>query len=142
MATKRPASTRIIQNLSNYVAANKLPVLPKRKPNLTSSEKEALKNLSQNRAIIIKPADKGSGIVLPNTKDYVFEAHRQLQDTNFYKKLDTDLTQQFADEINGLILDMFNNGEIDSQCYRFWQTNPKPGHFYTQDTQEYPTTPR
>ena len=108
-----------------------MPVLPKCKPNLTSSEKEALKNLSQNRAIIIKPANKGSGVVLLNMKDYVFEAHRQLQDTNFDKKLDTDLIQQFADEINDLILDMFNNGEIDSHCYRFLEhTNPKPGCFY------------
>ena len=55
--------------LSNYVAANKLPVLYKRKANLTLPEKEALKNLSQNRTIIIKPADKGSGVVLLNTKD-------------------------------------------------------------------------
>ena len=78
--------------LSNYVAANKLQILPKHKPNRTPSEKKGIKNLSQNRAIIIKPADKGSGVVLLNTKDYVFEAHRQLQDTNFYQKLDTDLT--------------------------------------------------
>ena len=117
--------------LSNYVAANKLPVLYKRKANLTLPEKEALKNLSQNRTIIIKPADKGSGVVLLNTKDYVFEAHRQLQDTNFYQNLDTDLTQQFADEINELILNMFNIGEIDSQCYCYLeQINPKPGRFY------------
>ena len=53
-------------------------------------------------------------------KDYVFEAHRQLQDTHFdKKKLDTDLTQQFADEINDLILDMFNNGEIDTIAIDF-----------------------
>ena len=62
----------------------------------------------------LKPANKGSGVVLLNMKDYVFEAHRQLQDTNIHQKLDTDLTQQFWDEINDLILDMFNNGEINS----------------------------
>ena len=43
----------------------------------------------------------------------------------------SDEVEQFADEINDLILDMFNNGEIDSYCYRFLeQINPKPGHFY------------
>ena len=103
---------------SNNVAVNKLPVLPKCKPNLTLSEKKAFKNLSQNMVIIIKPANKGWGVVLLNTKDCVFEAQRQILHTNFYQRLDTDVTQQYAGEINDLILNICNNGEIDSQCYR------------------------
>ena len=36
--------------------------------------------------IIIKPADKGSAVVVLNKKDYIAEGMRQLSDTKFYKK--------------------------------------------------------
>ena len=39
--------------------------------NLTLQEKSALKNLKKNQSIVIKPYDKGGGICIMNTKDYL-----------------------------------------------------------------------
>ena len=73
--------------ISNLTAANKLPAtLHKHKSNLSQAEKEALSKLASNRNIIIKPADKGSGTVILNKNDYIFEANRQLSDCNFYQR--------------------------------------------------------
>ena len=47
----------------------------------------ALKQLSQNKDIIIKKADKGSAIVIQDHEDYIKEAHHQLHDVEYYKKL-------------------------------------------------------
>jgi hypothetical protein len=38
-----------------------------------------------------------------NTTDYLREGLRQLQDPQFYKKLDNDPTQVFAEEINQVL---------------------------------------
>ena len=46
--------------------------------NLTKRERAALKRLSNNTDIIIKPADKGGATIIMNTEDYVMEAKRQL----------------------------------------------------------------
>ena len=48
--------------------------------NLSKNERNALKELADNRDIIIKPADKGSAIVIMDTQDYIKEGDRQLSD--------------------------------------------------------------
>ena len=58
-----------------------------RSSNLPETELHALKQLSENPKIIIKPADKGGAVVIMNTKDYINEGLRQLNDTKFYKPI-------------------------------------------------------
>ena len=52
--------------------------------NLSPSERSALKKLKNLENIIIKPANKGSAVVLQNTSDYITEGFRQLNDRKFY----------------------------------------------------------
>ena len=55
--------------------------------NLTLQEKAALNNLMNNQSIVIKACDKGGGICIMNTKDYLTKIHTHLQDRNAYKPL-------------------------------------------------------
>ena len=60
--------------------------------NLSPGEKHALAEFRRNTDIVIKPADKGSAIVVQNREDYIQEGYRQLQDPNYYREVPTDLT--------------------------------------------------
>ena len=62
----------------NFSHLNKLQSTKPKFHNLSSLERQAITDLSNNKNIIIKPADKGAGVVVMNTKDYIFEAKRQL----------------------------------------------------------------
>ena len=53
--------------------------------NLSGKEWKALKNLADERSIVIKRADKGSSVVVWDRDDYLQEASRQLRDTNMYE---------------------------------------------------------
>ena len=66
-------------------------------------EKSALKELSKNRNIVIKPADKGGAVIVMDTTDYINEGFRQLSDSKFYIETDTDMTHEHALDINGFI---------------------------------------
>ena len=61
----------------------------KRRPrqNLTKEERQGLNELTTNSEIVIQKADKGSAVVVMNTKDYLREGYRQLSHTNFYPTL-------------------------------------------------------
>ena len=48
--------------------------------------KEALKSSMNDNEIIIKPANKGSAVVIWSKHDYFLEASNQLSDTNVYYK--------------------------------------------------------
>ena len=85
---------------------------PKLQDNLTQKERKALRTLSSNKEIIIFPADKGGATVIQNTKDYIKEAERQLSDTNFYKKIDTDLTNKHKTQIKNLVENLIEKNEI------------------------------
>lgn len=57
------------------------------KSNLTVEEIKALTELKGNKQIIIKPADKGSAVVILDRDQYLEEGYRQLNDKTYYLKL-------------------------------------------------------
>ena len=94
-------------------------------------EKEAIRSLEQRDDIIIKPADKGSAVVVLNKCDYIKEAERQLSDEKFYKKLDSDPTTEFSKKISKDLETMCKKGHLDQTTVEYLKPeNPKAGRFY------------
>ena len=69
-----------------------MPYTPSKHDNLTKADHGALQSLKKRDDIIIKPADKGSAVVVVDREHYISEAERQLNDSNFYTSLDHDPT--------------------------------------------------
>ena len=96
--------------------------------NLSSEENEAVRKLKNRDDIIIKPADKGSAVVVMDKCDYIQEAERQLSDERFYKKLDTDPTPQFNKEITTNLKNMCEQGHIYKDTFKYLKPeNQSPG---------------
>lgn len=55
------------------------------KHNLTREENTALMGLAKDRNIVIKPADKGGGIVILDRKDYEYEVPIMRSQLNEYE---------------------------------------------------------
>ena len=53
--------------------------------NLSKEEWLAMRSLAEDQNIIIKPADKGSCVVVWDREDYIAEADRQLKDNETYE---------------------------------------------------------
>ena len=70
------------------------------------SERSALHRLQNREDIIIKPADKGSAVVVIDREHCVSEAERQLNDFTFFKTLDHDRTHEFAKKVGDAISEM------------------------------------
>lgn len=80
-----PSIQTLIRN--DVTSFNKFRVKPTTKFNLTIQQLSAIKNLANNPHIIIKPADKGSQIVIMDKIQYLQEANRQLNNTLHYTPL-------------------------------------------------------
>ena len=78
---------------------------PRRKTysNLTLQEISALNDLKNNQPIVIKPCDKGGGICIMNTSDYVTKIDTHLQDCNTYKPLSYNPTSTIVNDTCTLI---------------------------------------
>ena len=100
--------------ISNERDFNRREKLPHPIMNITKKERVAIRDLRDNNNIIIKPADKGSAVVILNREDYLAEGYKQLSDEKFYKKQDSDLTEKHRKEVQNFILDLYNDGEIDN----------------------------
>ena len=91
----------------------------------------AIKSRNSNRKIILKPADNGSGIVLMNVRDYIFEANRQLSDTDFYAWANRSDLDKVMRLVENLLTAMRSEKEIDQKCCDYlWPDSPALGHFY------------
>ena len=53
--------------------------------NLSKKEWLAMRGLAEDRNIIVKPADKGSCVVVWDRKDYIAEVDRQFKDNETYE---------------------------------------------------------
>ncbi|XP_033729648.1 uncharacterized protein LOC117318802 [Pecten maximus] len=99
--------------------------------NLGMGERKALQALKRNTDIVIKPADKGSAVVVMNREDYIQEANRQLSNETFYRKVDQDLTGEHANKVNAAISRIQLKGDIDKDTAEFLRCDsPRAGSFY------------
>ena len=87
--------------------------------------------LSQNPDIVIKKADKGSAIVVMNTKDNLREGYRQLSDPNFSCQLDPDPIPKIREELDETLSQMRAKGLItDDNFDHLSIDNHSEGRFY------------
>ena len=100
--------------------------------NLFKDEQEALENLRRYDDIIIKPADKGSAVVIMDRARYVGEAMRQLSDKDVYLPLSNDPTAEMVDIINERVRRLHSYGCISDSTLQFLliRCNARAGSFY------------
>ena len=100
--------------------------------NLSALERKALKDLLSYEDILIKEADKGSGVMVMDRDRYVNEAFRQLVDREVYRETPTDITQQIAEMVNNIIKKLSGDGYIDDKTldYLLINSTPRAGRFY------------
>ena len=90
----------------SYIKSSKVKKLPR--DNLTKSEREALLNLQKRDEIIIAKTDKGGAVVILDSKDYIVEANRKLNDSNNYEQTDFDPTESYTKNIKSDISNLKN----------------------------------
>ena len=99
--------------------------------NLTPAEKCALQELKQRDDIVIKPADKDSTFVVMDQVDFLEEANGQLTDDRFYKKLNSDPTEEFGTKLTQELKIMNETSHIDNDTFDYLKPDkPKAGRFY------------
>ena len=71
-------------------------------------------------------------MVIQNRLDYLKEGYRQLSDPKFYSKLGNDPTAKYKREVNNLVEDLYQNGEIDGTVKHYLLvTQFRTPEFYT-----------
>ena len=99
--------------------------------NLNKEERKALYSLRDHTSIIIKEADKGSGIVVWDRDDYLEEAKKQLDGKEVYKKVNGEVEGPLIKLIKGVLGNVRKRGDIsDKTLDYFLVNNPKLGRFY------------
>lgn len=73
---------------------------------------EGVKTLCENKNLIIRPADKGGGIVLLNKSAYIEEMNNLLADPNTYEILSRDPTMIYKERLEKLVKRGFEEGII------------------------------
>ena len=91
--------------------------------NLSTEEYKAIKSLQHNPDIVIKPADKGSAIVVLDKQYYITEGLRQLNDHNFYEQTSTDHTGEVINRVNLHVHNMLQRGQITQRTCNYLTTN-------------------
>ena len=73
------------------------------KSNLTKNEADAPQQLRQRDDTITAKAGKGGAVVFIDVDDCIREANRQLNNTDFYKKIPNDPTESNRNKVNNTI---------------------------------------
>ena len=99
--------------------------------NLTKEERTAIDTLRNDTSIIIKEADKGSGIVIWDREDYLKEAGNQLGDSRVYESLGGDVVSPLIKTIKDCLAKIKIRGDICKETLDYFLVkNPKVGRFY------------
>lgn len=100
--------------------------------NLSEAEIQALQELNLRKDIVIKPADKGSAVVIMDKQQYVQEGLRQLQDEGFYTKLRAPIFLDSVPLIEQVVDSLVEGGFINKRQaeYLAGESMPRARRFY------------
>ena len=91
--------------------------------NLSTPLKTAIRNLEGLPDTVIKLADKGGAIGLWPTTKYLHEAHKQLHNTNYYRKVQHNPIPSLVRDITQFLN---HNGHTDYTIYKFLLPHSPP----------------
>jgi len=111
-----PKITNFCQELKAIISTHKHTHKPNN--NLTYKERRALKELKQNKEIVIKHADKSAGIVILNRTDYETKILDMLNDTNTYTRTDIDDTTDVKKQADEIFTTLFNHNYISKKQFK------------------------
>ena len=100
-----------------------------RTSNLTTGEEKAILELMDDKDIVIRPADKGSGIVVMNAKDYWEKLGREVNDSCTYRPTDGDQTLIVHKKVKLLADKLLKKGFIGKHLHKYLiPALPKAGY--------------
>ena len=90
--------------------------------NTSKAEWHAVKDLADDRTIIIKKADDGSCVVVWDRMDYLLEDEKQFSDTTVYKRVDfnENLLTDLVDSSNYMFLNLKQKGLISQKELKYF----------------------
>lgn len=123
----KPSSTWMPPSAPTYVEdylgslKDKIASIPEEniKPNLSKGEHRALAQLHRNPSITIKKADKGSCVVVEDTKDYIRDGMEHLSDREIYEEIPGDYTEDLAQALNTTVKQARAKGHISANMATF-----------------------
>lgn len=89
------------------------------KMNIAKGEEKALRDLMNDSSIVIRPADKGSGIVVMDTVDYKSQLEKELEDNNTYEERAGDITTTVENSLKRLVNGMYKEGMITKELKQY-----------------------
>ena len=105
--------------------------------NLTNHEFQALKDLINNKNIVIQKADKGNIVVILDKTSYTEKVGEILKDLSKFEKIeiphgkDINYIINLEKKFKSIIKPLFDNDIIDKSTYKFIQpVGSKPGVLY------------
>jgi hypothetical protein len=100
-------------------------------PNLAKEERQALKELKNNKNIIIREADKGSAVVLMDRTRYEAEGYRQLDDRKVYERVGFNEYNSVVQRVNQVLDSMRKDSIITDEMHEFAKPKAsRPARFY------------
>ena len=133
------------KGLQDYLVAVKSEILdPKNRykvdTNISEEEKEALKELiklQKERKIVIRPCDKGAGIIILDFEEYIKACQEHLEsktDTgeNYYINVDDHTLEEARTKITNIVKEGYDNELLSKQEYAAMTPGESviPGRFY------------
>jgi len=102
------------------------------RPNLSTEEAKALTELGANKDIIIKPADKGSAVVILDREQYLREGYRQLNDQTYYSKLKRPIYKETVPIVHKIINNLHQKKFVNfkQKNYLLGSAEPRARLFY------------
>ena len=91
-------------------------------------EEVALQDLLSDSSIVIRPCDKGSGICILDSEDYIEKIECELKDSSTYKQTDHDLTEEITRKVEKLVNKLRRKNYITDEIKRYMlPKNVRPG---------------
>lgn len=101
--------------------------------NISIEEVKALRDLKKAKHIVIKPADKGSAVVVQSREQYIMEAERQLNDPVYYRTLEKPIFMDTVPMVRRILDTLKNKKYINERQrkYLIGTSEPRERRFYT-----------